>query len=63
MGWWERTPAAIGVALVAGVLYGGILWGVLPGNPVVSWEAHLFGFLAGLLAALLLHGRRARPAR
>lgn len=58
VGWWERTPAAIGVAVVAAVLYGGILWGVLPGNPAVSWEAHLFGFLAGLLAAALLHGRR-----
>ncbi len=58
VGWWERTPAAIGVAVVAAVLYGGILWGVLPGNPAVSWEAHLFGFMAGLLAAALLHGRR-----
>ncbi|GGM03080.1 hypothetical protein GCM10010841_09430 [Deinococcus aerophilus] len=61
VGWWERTPAAVGVAVVAFVLYGGILWGVVPGNPMVSWEAHLFGFLAGVLAALLLHGRR--PAR
>ncbi|CAM4433220.1 rhomboid family intramembrane serine protease [Deinococcus marmoris] len=58
VGWWERTPAAIGVAVVAAVLYGSIIWGVLPGNPAVSWEAHLFGFLAGLLAAALLHGRR-----
>lgn len=62
VGWWERTPAAIGVAVVAFVLYGGILWGVLPGNPYVSWEAHLFGFLAGLVAAALLHGRRPQPS-
>lgn len=58
VGWWERTPAAIGIALVALFLYGGILWGVLPTNPVVSWEAHLFGFVGGVIAALLLHGRR-----
>ncbi|UBV43237.1 rhomboid family intramembrane serine protease [Deinococcus taeanensis] len=58
VGWWERTPAAIGVAAVAFVLYGGILWGVLPANPAVSWEAHLFGFLGGLVAAALLHRRR-----
>ncbi|GBF06921.1 rhomboid-like protein [Deinococcus aerius] len=58
VGWWERTPAAIGVAVVALFLYGGALWGVLPTNPLISWEAHLFGFVAGLIAAALLHGRR-----
>lgn len=58
VGWWERTPAAIVTAVVAFLLYGGVLWGVLPGNPLVSWEAHLFGFVGGVVAALLLHGRR-----
>lgn len=59
-GWYERTPVAIGIALLAFALYGGILWGVLPSNPMVSWEAHLFGFVGGVLAALLLHGKRPR---
>lgn len=63
VGWWERTPGAVAVALGALLLYGGLLWGVLPGNPLVSWEAHLFGFLAGLLAALLLHGKRPGAAK
>lgn len=58
VGWWERTPSAIAIALVALFLYGGIIWGVLPSNPMVSWEAHLFGFIGGLVAALLIHGRR-----
>ncbi|MBZ9752917.1 rhomboid family intramembrane serine protease [Deinococcus sp. HMF7604] len=58
VGWWERTLGAVLVAASAFVLYGGLLWGVLPSNPAVSWEAHLFGFVAGLLAAALLHGRR-----
>ncbi|MEF2278805.1 rhomboid family intramembrane serine protease [Deinococcus sp. YIM 134068] len=61
VGWWERTPAAVVIALVAVFLYGGAIWGVLPTNPLISWEAHLFGFVAGLLAAALLH--RKRPAR
>ena len=61
VGWWERTPAAVVSAVVAFALYGGVLWGVLPGNPDVSWEAHLFGFLAGLVAAAVLH--RPRPIR
>jgi membrane associated rhomboid family serine protease len=40
--------------LVVGVLYGSILWGVLPGQPGVSWEAHLFGAIAGAAAAFLV---------
>jgi len=58
VGWWERTPAAIGAAALALLLYGGALWGVLPSNPAISWEAHLFGFVGGLIAAALLHRRR-----
>lgn len=42
------------IALFVGLGYGGIVLGVLPTRADVSWEAHLFGFLAGLLAALLL---------
>lgn len=58
VGWWERTPLAIFTGLAALLLYGGLIWGVLPSNPMVSWEAHLFGFVGGLVAAALMHGRR-----
>lgn len=34
--------------------YGGVLWGVLPGQPGISWQGHLFGALGGALAAWLL---------
>lgn len=63
VGWWERTPVAIVIAVIAFALYGGILWGVLPSNPAVSWEAHLFGFIGGLVAAALLHRTARRPQR
>jgi len=50
----DRSPITLGAALVVGVLYGSILWGVLPGQPGVSWEAHLFGAIAGAAAAALV---------
>ena len=50
----DRSLVTLGTAVVVGVLYGSILWGVLPGQPGVSWEAHLFGALAGAVAAVLL---------
>lgn len=50
----DRSLITLGTALVVGVLYGSILWGVLPGQPGVSWEAHLFGAVAGVAAAVLV---------
>lgn len=50
----DRSPITLGAAVVVGVLYGSILWGVLPGQPGVSWEAHLFGAIAGAVAAVLV---------
>lgn len=42
--------------LVVLVLYGGILWGLLP-RPGVSWTGHVFGAVGGVLAAWILHRR------
>jgi membrane associated rhomboid family serine protease len=50
----DRSAITLGAALVVGVLYGSLLWSVFPGQPGVSWEAHLFGALAGAAAAFLV---------
>ena len=44
---WLQLVIAVGVF----ALYGAALWGVLPGQPGVSWEGHLFGAIGGVLAA------------
>jgi membrane associated rhomboid family serine protease len=61
-GWYERTIGAIAWAVVVFSLYGGALWGVLPTNPGISWEGHLFGFVGGVLAARGLSRRRSPAA-
>ncbi|MEM8950259.1 MAG: rhomboid family intramembrane serine protease [Pseudomonadota bacterium] len=44
----ERRLVPAVVALFVGVTYGmSIISGILPGQPGVSWEGHLFGLLAG----------------
>lgn len=60
-GYWERSPSAILVAAAAAVLYGGVLWGLLPLVHGVSWEGHLFGFAGGATAASAHLRRRSPP--
>jgi len=51
-GVFRRSLSWIVVSVVVAVLYGGLLRGILPlRSGMVSWEGHLFGFLAGVLAA------------
>lgn len=42
------------ISLLVGFFYGGLIFGVLPTRPFVSWESHLFGFITGLGAARFL---------
>ena len=53
-GFISRRPSQILVSLFVGVFYGGMIVGVLPSGPFISWESHLFGFVSGLIAAKIL---------
>ncbi len=53
-GYFERSPSAVGLAVLVGLLYGSMIWGLLPLQPNVSWLGHLFGFGGGGVAAYLL---------
>lgn len=59
LGLLRRDRAAIAAAMIAFFLYGGMLLTVLPHEPGVSWQSHLGGAVAGVLAAWLF--RRADP--
>ncbi|MGB3234027.1 MAG: rhomboid family intramembrane serine protease [Mycobacterium sp.] len=64
-GFFTRNIWEIVIGVVVLFIYGSILLGVLPGTFGVSWQGHLCGALAGLLAAYLLSGpeRKARALR
>ena len=50
-GLYERRPGSAAVALLVFLIYGGMIWGVIPQGGGVSWEAHLFGLVAGVVTA------------
>jgi membrane associated rhomboid family serine protease len=64
-GWFARSLGAIALSILVTVLWGGLVFGVLPGQPGISWQAHLGGFVGGALAAKWLapRGAAARALR
>jgi membrane associated rhomboid family serine protease len=50
-GFRMRSWRPICTSLAVGLAYGGIFYGVLPNDGLISWEGHLAGAVAGLWAA------------
>lgn len=53
-GYFDRSAFSVFISLLVGLLYGSLIWGVLPMDQEQSWEGHLGGFLAGAACAWLL---------
>lgn len=58
--WFHRSLKTLFIAIVVIILWGGMALGVLPSDPRISFEAHLFGAIAGILAAAALKPLAAR---
>lgn len=53
--WWLRSWTSAVWAIVILFLYGGIFYGLLPQEGIISWEGHLSGAVAGVLVARKQH--------
>ncbi|MEL6118178.1 MAG: rhomboid family intramembrane serine protease [Pseudomonadota bacterium] len=57
----DRSPVTLASSAAIAVIYGSMVWGVLPGQEGISWEAHLFGCFAGVVAALVVRSHVHAP--
>jgi membrane associated rhomboid family serine protease len=61
-GIFTRKAGEIILGMVLFFMYGGLLLGVLPSQPGISWQGHLFGAIGGGLAAWLVSERTERAS-
>ena len=52
-GFFRMDIKSIAISSGVAIFYGGMVWGILPIQPGVSWESHMFGGLVGLALAYL----------
>ena len=56
---WDKR--AIALSLIVFLLYGGMIWGIFPSAPDISFEYHFFGAVVGVAMAVLLKNRDPAP--
>jgi membrane associated rhomboid family serine protease len=62
LAWFDRSPRNIAISLAVVFFYGGMVYGVLPAQSYISFESHLFGAVAGVIAASMLSKQRTEIA-
>jgi membrane associated rhomboid family serine protease len=53
----RRHYQLMSISLIVIFLYGSMFWGIFPGQPGISWESHLSGFLVGFTLAVIFRNK------
>lgn len=56
---WDKR--AIALSCLVFFMYGGMIWGIFPTEPGVSFESHFFGAAIGVLCAIIFRDYDTKP--
>jgi membrane associated rhomboid family serine protease len=57
-GIFRRDFTSMMISIVVIMLYGGVIYGILPTDPRVSWESHFAGALVGIYTAVGMSSKK-----
>jgi membrane associated rhomboid family serine protease len=52
-GVFRKNTKSIALAVLVTLVYGGLIGGILPSQPGVSWQSHLFGAISGAICSYI----------
>ena len=61
LAYFERSLLNIAIAIFVAIFYGGMIFGVLPSSPHISWEGHAAGAIAGIVTAYIMTRKKSGP--
>lgn len=61
-GFFRMDIRSIAISSGVAIFYGGMIWGIVPWQPNISWESHLFGGITGIVLAFLYRHNLETPA-
>lgn len=62
-GIWSKHYRLTAFSLIVVFLYGSLIWGTMPIRDGMSWEGHLSGFVTGLVLAIVIKSKIAKPVK
>lgn len=63
LAWFDRSFLNIIVGMAVLIFYGSMIFGLVPTSATISFEAHIFGALSGVLSAVILSKERSLGLR